>query len=342
MQYRKRSKRWIHSVLGLLFLLCALGHERGFCGSVANEEQVIAAVKKIKPCVVNIATMGGDGGKEGGGSGVIISRDGYILTNTHVIQGAKTITVSLSNGKKFSAFIVRAASDRDLAVIKINCGSLPVPTFGDSSSLQLGQTAIAIGNPLKFSWSVTLGCISALNRDVKAKGILYRDLIQTDAAINPGSSGGALVNSKGEVIGINTLVYTGTPQYTHAIGLSFAIPSNVAMSTAKFLMKGEVQATPKPWIGISGVSLTKDTAEVYDLPIKSGILVDNVVAYGPAAKAGILAGDVITEVNNQKVISVEDFKALLNGYAPGQVMELTVWHQARKKKVQVTVEHLSQ
>ena len=313
----------------------------GYGNYPGEENQLVNAIKKTKPCVVGILTRTKEG-KEGGGSGVIISKDGYILTNAHVVKNAKTIQVSLSNGKKFSGLIVRAASERDLAVIKVNCTSLPVPAFGDSSRLQLGQAVVAIGNPLKFEWTVTTGCVSALNRDVPAKGIMYRDLIQTDAAINPGNSGGALINSRGEVIGINTLVFTGTPEYTHAVGLSFAIPINAALTISKQLMKGEVQGSPKPWIGISGVSLTKETADAYDLPVKLGILVDNVVEYGPCAKAGVAKGDVITEINNQRISNVDDFKALLSGYPPGSVIELTVWHLSKKKKVSVTVEHLSQ
>ncbi|MDQ7822745.1 MAG: trypsin-like peptidase domain-containing protein [Candidatus Eremiobacteraeota bacterium] len=331
-----------------LFCLCALiavlawPAKETYGAIPGQEEYIINAVKSVKPSVVTIATMSAESGKEGGGSGVILTKDGYIITNSHVVQGAKTIQVTLASGKKFSGFIVRAAKDRDLAVIKISANGIPVPRFGDSSKLQLGQVAIAIGNPLKFSWTVSAGCISALNRDVKAKGVFYRDLIQTDAAINPGSSGGALVNSKGEVIGINTLVYTGTSEFPHAVGLGFAIPINGALETAKYLMKGEVQASPKPWVGISAVTLTKETAEAYDLPVKFGVLVDNIVQYGPAKKAGITPGDVITEINSQRIVSVEDFKAVLNGFSPGQMIELTLWHLGKKKKVTLTVEHLSQ
>jgi serine protease Do len=271
-----------------------------------------------------------------------MSEDGYILTNTHVIRDAKTITVTFSNGKKLNAVITRASPDRDLAVIKVNAQGLPVPKFGDSAKLRLGQMAIAIGNPLRFSWTVTTGCVSALNRDIKAKGILYRDLIQTDAAINPGSSGGALVNSKGEVIGINTLVFTGGTKYQHVAGLSFAIPINEARRTADYLIKGKQAAVPKPWIGINGVDVTEDVAEAYDLPVKTGVLVDSVVAFGPAAKAGIEPGDILTEMNGQLVRSVEGLKALLNTTRPGEQIEFMVWHQGRKSRVKVTVEQLSQ
>ena len=261
-----------------------------------GEDAVVSAVKKVKPSVVSIITTG-KSGKEGGGSGVVLTKDGFILTNAHVVENAKTIQVGLATGKKFSAVIVGLAKNRDLAVIKVKSNGLPVPKFGNSSKLNLGQTAIAIGNPLKFQWSVTVGCISALNRDIKTKGIMYRDLIQTDAAINPGSSGGALLNIHGEVIGINTLVYTGTAEFQHAQGLSFAIPINSALETSKFLRKGEIQASPKPWIGISGMTVTKDMAENYDLPVRNGVIVDGVIDYGPAKKAGLDKGCIITDFN---------------------------------------------
>jgi S1-C subfamily serine protease len=324
-----------------VFLIAAYD-EIALCAPIASEEQVIRAVEKVKPSVVNISTTGSGPSSEGGGSGVIISGDGFILTNTHVIYGARTIKVSLSDGRKFSAFVVRASSNRDLAVIRINSSGLPVPSFGNSDRLRLGQAAIAIGNPLKFSWTVTVGCVSAMNRDLPAKGILYRDLIQTDAAINPGSSGGALVNSRGEVIGINTLVLAGTPQYSHVVGLNFAIPINSALSTAKVLMADQSKASPKPWIGISGKTLTAEIADTCDLPAKKGVLVENVTVNGPAAAAGILPGDMITEVDGQVLHNVEELKAKLGGLSPGSVIEFTVWHGGKKKKVKVTVDHLSQ
>ncbi len=309
-----------------------------FAAYPVGEDAVVAAVKKVKPSVVSILTTY-KSGKEGGGSGVILTKDGFILTNAHVIDKAKTIQVGLSNGKKFSAVIVGSAKHKDLAVIKVKANGLPVPAFGNSSKLELGQTAIAIGNPLKFQWSVTVGCISAMNRDIKTRGIMYRDLIQTDAAINPGSSGGALLNLKGQIIGINTLVYTGNSEYKNAQGLSFAIPINSALETSKYLRKGEVQASPKPWIGISAITVTRENAENYDLPVRNGIIVDGVVGYGPAKKAGIEKGCIITDFNGQRVFSVDDFKALLNGCMPGQVVQLTVWKNGKRQKINVTIEH---
>lgn len=303
-----------------------------------EEAAVIRTVKHGKPSVVSILTITKTG-KEGGGSGIILTKNGYILTNAHVVNGARTIQVGLSNGKKLSATIVGIAKNKDLAVIKVKANSLPVPKFGDSSKIQLGQSAIAIGNPLKFTWSITVGVISALNRDVRTRGVMYRNLIQTDAAINPGSSGGALFNTKGEVIGVNTLVYTGNENYKNAQGLSFAIPINSALETSKYLRKGEIQSSPAPWLGISAITVTRDMADSYDLPVKTGVLIDNVVSYGPAKKAGVDKGDIVTEFNGQRIYSVGDFKAVLRGCIPGQVVELVVWKGDKKVRLNVNVEH---
>jgi len=238
---------------------CALG---AFAG---DEQKAIKAVKMVKPSVVSIQPLRLGASKPGLGSGVIVSPDGYIITNAHVVKGANTIRVYLSNGEFYSARVWRASPTRDLAVLKINPkAKTPVPRFGDSNRLELGQMAIAIGNPMRFSWTVTVGAISALNRDVRANGVNYTDLIQTDVHINPGSSGGALVNSSGEVIGITTLVYTGERTgVTHVEGLSFAIPINDALSIAKDLIKTRSKAANRPWPGLSVRVLTRQDKNSY-------------------------------------------------------------------------------
>ncbi len=312
-----------------------------------------SAVKKVKSGIVSIITRTEGSASEGGGSGIIISSDGYILTNSHVIRGARTIQVKLADERVYSGYIIRAAADRDLAVIRINCTGLTVPHFGDSSALELGQTVFAIGSPMKFSGSITRGIVSALDRDIETNGVLYRDLIQTDAAINPGSSGGALCNDKGEVVGINTLKFAGTSEYRYTVGIGFAIPINAAMKIARALVKGTAIVTPRPWIGITAETLLKETAEAYNIHVKYGVLVTKVEPGGPCAKAGIVSGDVITEINDQRLTSSEDFKNIVNGFSPGQAIELTVWHRERdpsnetdsiyrKKTVNVTIENLSQ
>jgi serine protease Do len=324
--------------LSLIFWLSAVFP----CWALTSyEAQIIAAVKRAKSSVVNITTYSSSG-SEGTGSGVIIRKDGYILTNAHVIRGAKIIRVRLADGSKYRALVWKASPDKDLALIKIEAGGLRVPDFGDSDQLQLGQTVIAIGNPMRFSWTVTTGVISALNREITARGVNYADLIQTDAAVNLGSSGGALINSDGEVIGINTLVYTGTAFYPHAQGLSFAIPINDALKIAGSLLENKRTGVPKPWIGITGKTVTFQMAEMYDLAVKSGVYVDSVMPASPASKANLVHGDIITGANGRLVKTKEDLASILRNSRPGDILNLTVWRGASKKMIKMKVEALSQ
>jgi len=316
----------------------------------SSEEYIVNAVKKAKPSVVNIDTFGGSAFSEssspGIGSGVIITKDGYIITNAHVIRNARNIRVTLHDGKKFFASVVRASSDHDIAVIKINPGfNLKAAVWGNSDSLELGQTVIAIGNPMRFTWTVTVGVISALGRNVNARGIKYRDLIQTDAAINPGNSGGALINTEGQVIGINTLVYTGDSRYSHAQGLSFAIPANQAREIAKELIQKKGFARLKPWVGISGVDLTSDMAEQYGYNIKSGLLIVGVMAGSPASRAmpvPLMRGDVISNVDERVIRGVSDFKNIMSEMQPGAKMKIGFWRNNKKLETTLVIEQLSQ
>ena len=324
------------SILFLFVVLFSLSTPVYSAYPPSQESAVVSVVKKAKPSVVKIKTTSKDG-RTGGGSGIVLTKDGYILTNEHVVRNASTIQVILVNGKTFSAVICGTSASKDLAVIKVKASNLPVPKFGDSSKLELGQTAIAIGNPLQFQWTVTVGCISALNRDIQRKDLTYRNMIQTDTAINSGSSGGALINLSGEVIGVNTVVYRAK----NAQGLSFAIPINTAIEASKYLRKGEIQNSPKPWIGIGVKTITKEIAENYDLPVRNGVYVETVIDYGPARKAGIEQGCLITNFNGQRILSTDDFGAMLNGCVPGQSIELTVWKHGKKTTMNVLVEHKS-
>lgn len=321
----------------------------GFVLAADSSDNIVSGVKKVKAGVVAIITRVEGSVTEGGGAGIIISSNGYIMTNSHVIQGARIIKVKLANNRIYSGYVIKAAAERDLAVIKIDCDNLFVPTFGDSSVLEPGQTVFAIGNPFKLSGSVTKGIVSALNRDINACGVAYRDLIQTDAAINPGSSGGALCTEKGEVVGINTLVRTGTAEQPYATGVGFAIPINAALKIARQLIKNKTSTKPRPWIGMTGKTLLRETADAYGIRIRYGVLVSEVEQDGPCERAGITAGDVITEINGQRLTSIDDFRSTVNAYSPGQAIELTVWHressgsdpadlQYRKKTVIVTID----
>ncbi len=299
------------------------------------EARIIDAVRHVKPSVVRIDTYREGATKPGIGSGVILRHDGFILTNFHVIRHAQVIRVFLPSGQHYSATVWKSNAEHDLAIIHIDAKSLPVPRFGNSDRLELGQTAIAIGSPLRFSWSVTRGIISALGREVPAQGIDYRNLIQTDAAINPGSSGGALVNSDGEVIGINTLVYTGTETYQHAAGLAFAIPINDALRVAQALVGQRtvvIHQQGPGWLGVDDCAdVTRDMAELYDFRVKSGVLVKKVQPSSPAESAGIQHNDVITEVNGVGVHNLKDLHAVMNTHKAGETIQLVVWRLGRKR-----------
>ena len=315
-----------------------------------SEDAVISAVRRAKPSVVNIdtyaqATMN-PSGSPGIGSGVIMSADGYIITNAHVIRRARQIRVSMPDGRKYSAGLVRASPDHDIAVIKIEgAKNLKPASWGNSDLLELGQAVIAIGNPLRFNWTVTVGVVSALGRNVNAKGIHYRDLIQTDAAINPGNSGGALVNTRGEVIGINTLVYTGDYQYSHAQGLSFAIPINQVLEVARGLIQKKGTARLKPWVGISGTDFTREMAEQYGYSVKSGLLIVGVIEGSPASRANptpLLRGDILSDADGRSIIGVSDFKGILSSKRPGQALKICFWRNGKRAETTLIVEQLSQ
>jgi S1-C subfamily serine protease len=307
-----------------------------------DEARIKEAVRKVKPSVCKIETRHPASKTPGIGSGVVLRKDGFIITNYHVVRKARTISVFLPNGKQYAAQIWKASQQRDLAILKINATDLIVPKFGNSEKIELGQTAIAIGSPLRFSWSITVGIISAVGREVSVRNTFYRNLIQTDAAINPGSSGGALCNSSGEVIGINTLVYTGSETYRNAQGLAFAIPINDALKVAQALVsRQDVGAAPggPAWLGIEGKDVTREMAESYDWRIKSGVLVKGVTPASPAAAAGIRKNDVISELDGVPVRTVADLRAVINKHRAGETVQVVFWQLGKTRKaVPVTLE----
>jgi S1-C subfamily serine protease len=327
-----------HALLSIVALILVLGPARA--RFVDGEEKAVEAVKKAKPSVVRIDTMHPAAKRPGVGSGVILRHDGFILTNHHVIRNARTIHVTLANGRQYNAQLWSTSPQYDLAVLKIEAQNLPVPKFGDSSRLQLGQMAIAIGSPLRFSWTVTVGTVSAIGRQIPTGTVTYRNLIQTDAAINPGSSGGALVDSSGEVIGINTLVYTGTNEYHNAQGLGFAIPINDALRVAMALVGRTKIAAPRPtgppWLGIKGKDVTREAAEMYDFRTRSGVLVTGVTPGGPAEVAGIKRNDVITDFAGTPVRSFKELSAAVSAHRAGDTVDVTVWGLGRTRRT-VTV-----
>jgi Do/DeqQ family serine protease len=257
------------------------------------------------------------------GSGVIIDgRRGYILTNEHTIARSTKIRVVLNDEREFEAELVGAAPDFDLAVLKIKSGEpLPAIEMGSSDDLMIGETVIAIGNPFGFSHTVTTGVISALNRSVQTEERVYRDFIQTDASINPGNSGGPLLNIDGDLIGINTAIYS------KAQGIGFAIPINKAKRVMDDLIKyGEVHA---PWLGLFVQDLDPRLARYFEIPETEGVLVSDVADHGPAQKSGLQVGDVLTRIGRKPVTSKENYHAIIRDFAAGQMIPLTVWRDGR-------------
>ena len=229
------------------------------------------------------------------GSGVVVSSDGYIVTNNHVVEKADEIQVLLSDKRKLKAKLIGTDPKTDIAVIKIDASDLPVLPWGNSNDLQVGEMVMAVGNPFGLNQTVTLGIISAVGR--ANMGIVdYEDFIQTDAAINPGNSGGALVNLRGELIGINTAIFTRSGGY---MGIGFAIPSNMVKTVMNSLVKhGKVV---RGWLGVSIQEVTPELAEQFDAPASRGALVGDVIDDSPAEHAKFERGDIITKYNGKTV-----------------------------------------
>lgn len=271
------------------------------------------------------------------GTGIIIRKDGYIITNNHVVAGASRITVILHNGKELSGKLVGVDAESDLAVVKVEASGLPAAEIGDSSRLKVGELAVAIGNPFGLSYTVSAGVISALQRNIKAtddsgQTYLYTNLIQTDAAINPGNSGGPLCNARGEVIGINTLIYSRSGGYQ---GIGFAIPINDAMKIAEDLInKGKASHA---YIGIFGDDASK---YVERLPqgVKEGAIVVQVIPGSPAEKAGLKRFDIIVEFDGKPIKSMEDLVGAVRVHEPGDKVKIVFYRDGKKQQIEIVLE----
>lgn len=261
--------------------------------------------------------------QRGNGSGVIISPQGHLLTNEHVISGADEILVKLNDGTRAQAKLIGKDTRTDLAVLKIEHEkTLPHVPIGDSTNMRVGEWVVAIGNPFGLGMTVTAGVISALNRDLSVdQNRSYRDLIQTDASINPGNSGGALINSRGELIGINTAIIP------YGQGIGFAIPVNLAKRIIGDLMAyGKVK---KAFLGVTVQKLTAELANYFEVPEK-GVLVTDVVKGSPAEKAGIAPGDVITGIDKKEVAGLEDFQQALEDHRVGESAKVKIYRKGRE------------
>lgn len=311
--------------------------------NVENVENPVVAVAQIAgPSVVGVKVDFYEQGFFGElqetseeGSGIIYSEDGYIITNYHVVEDAISstsaqVTVTLSNQEEYIAEIIGTDSVTDLALLKIDATGLTPATFGKSSDLQVGELAVAIGNPLgqEFAGSVTVGYISALNRTITTDGRTYQ-LIQTDAAINPGNSGGALVNAKGEVIGINTVKVTDTT----VEGLGFAIPSDDALKIIEELkLTGKIV---RPYIGIYGIDMDEATAKRNNLV--EGVYVYQVFSGSPAEAAGISRGDIIVEFDGQQVKTKQELNNTKNQKSIGDKVKVKVYRGGDYQELEITL-----
>ena len=263
------------------------------------------------------------------GSGFIISADGYVITNAHVVQRADEVTVTLTDKREFKAKVIGTDERTDVAVLKIDTTGLPKLNIGDSDKVRVGEWVLAIGSPFGFENTVTAGIVSAKSRETGE----FVPFIQTDAAVNVGNSGGPLFNTRGEVIGINSQIFSGSGGY---LGISFAIPVNTAMNVANQIIKsGKVN---RGRIGVSIPNpITKDLAESLGLPNAKGALIDTVEKDSPAEKAGILAQDIILKVNGKQIESNIDLQRTIGNTAPGTKVAMSVWRKGAPKEITVTV-----
>lgn len=289
--------------------LCAAPFTSSAQNVVEQERTVIDVARRTTPAVVSVSRRGGSG------SGVIIRRDGVILTNAHVVGNSREVEVGLADGRRLTGRVLIADASVDVAVVRVNATDLPVAPLADSDRLEPGQLAIAIGNPLGLERTVTTGVVSAVNRS--PRGFELGGLIQTDAAISPGNSGGPLVDSQGRVMGINTAVLA----VPGASGLGFAIPINLAADIAEqVITTGRVR---RPLLGVTTSDLEPTIAERFGLPVREGAIVQSVAPGSPAARAGLQPRDIITRVNGTAIPSGGELRRVLRSRRPGDQVELT-------------------
>ena len=291
-------------------------------------KDVSDVVQKVRPSVVGVITESFQTySTSSTGSGIILSEDGYIVTNNHVVEGGDSIAVTLDDGETYAAELIGTDVKSDIAVLKIDAQNLPAAEFGDSSQVEVGEAAIAIGNPLGLNGTVTAGIISAVDREIQV-GSSNMVLLQTDASINPGNSGGVLLNEYGQVIGVNSAKISSEDSE----GLGFAIPSNtVGPIVEELIDKGYVSG--RPLTGISGRNVSALTAAFYNIP--QGILVDQVAPESDAAAKGLTAGDVIIGVDDIRVENISDACTLRDEHKAGDTMKLTFYRQGSTHEINI-------
>ena len=285
------------------------------------EQTVIDIARQVSPAVVSVLR------DEGSGSGFILSPDGIVLTNAHVVGPARTVRIGLADGRELVGQVLGGDPSVDVAVVRVDARDLPSVTIGDADRLEVGQMAIAIGNPLGLERTVTSGVVSAINRNPRGFGL--DGLIQTDAAISPGNSGGPLLDSEGRVIGINTAVLRAPG----AEGLGFAIPIALASDVARQVV--ETGKVTRAFLGISFRDIDPQLAEQFDLPVREGVMVAMVGRSTPAGQAGIRPGDIITQVDDTAITQGGDLRRVLRGRRPGDTVTLSVLRPEGERRVRV-------
>jgi 2-alkenal reductase len=313
--------------------------------TVTEDSAIVEAVADVKPAVVTVINtlppqrdmFGRVVEPQASGSGVIISVEGYIVTNNHVVENSQSLEVIYADDTKVPATLVGGDAFSDLAVLQV-AGEVPdVAELGDSAALLPGEPAIAIGSPLGvFKGTVTVGVVSAVGRRLQvAEGLWMEGLIQTDAAINQGNSGGPLINSAGQVIGINTAIVRGSQMGAVAEGLGFSIASNTVKEvSAQIIQFGKVR---RPYLGVQWVPVDPQVASAYDLPVEFGAYIQEVEPGTPADRAGLEPGDIITAIDGQPIDAENGFVTVLMRFDPGDEVELTVVRDGREITVNVTL-----
>jgi serine protease Do len=302
------------------------------------DKAVTDAVDKILPSVVTISTVQvveelfRVHPVQGMGSGVVVHPDGFIATNNHVVANTRQLMIMTTDGRKMEARVVGVDPSSDVAVIKVEDKTLPVAEMADAEELKIGQTVVAIGNPFGFFLggpTVTRGVVSAVHRDISLAENIFEDLIQTDAAINPGNSGGPLVDLHGHVVGLNTAMIP------FAQGIGFAIPATIVKKAVEdLILYGKVTRT---WLGIAGFTVDKNVAEHYRLPIQEGVAVAEVAKGGPAHRAGLTPGDVITSLDTNQIRTIKDLRKYIRAKKPGDELAIEVVRNAKTYQIKAVL-----
>lgn len=299
------------------------------------EDRVTQAVEKVSESIVGVASMRlerrffGIAPTEGQGSGIILSSRGLIVTNNHVIDGANQVRVTLKDGRTFTGEVVGSDGATDVAVIRVNADDLPAAELGDSEALKVGQFVLAIGNALALPGgpTVSMGVLSAKGRPLPGSDFVFEGLLQTDAAVNPGNSGGPLADLDGRIIGVTTMMIP------YAQGMGFAIPINTVRRVAQEIVEtGQVN---RRWIGITGMDVSRQLARRYDLQTEAGFLVAEVVPRGPADYAGLRSGDVIVKADGAEVNHTKDLLLAISKASPGGAVRLEINRLGRAGVIEV-------